>query len=81
MVINFFKVFDEDVVGLSLLEEVIVEQGEELYEIFIVSDVFGVVMCCYLKGCVDQEVGVQVSVVLVFVVIVGCVLVVMMWQL
>lgn len=61
MATNFFKAFDEDVAGLSLLEEVIAEQGEELYEISIGSDALGVAMRRYLKGRADQEASAQAS--------------------
>lgn len=55
MATNFFKAFDEDVAGLSLLEEVVAEEGENLYEISIASDSLGVAMRRYLKSRSDQE--------------------------
>lgn len=46
---QLFAAFEEDVIGLSALEEVLCEYGDSIYEISVASDAPGVAMRRYLK--------------------------------
>jgi nitrite reductase/ring-hydroxylating ferredoxin subunit len=52
---QLFKAFNEDVVGLSAVEQTLAEAGEEPYEISLASDRASVAMRRYLKRRADQE--------------------------
>lgn len=55
MTTNFFKAFDEDVVGLALLEDVLANVDDNNYEISVASDALGMSMRRYLKDRAERE--------------------------
>lgn len=56
MATHFFKAFDEDVVGLAMVEEVTADTPpEEYFEVSIASDALGIAMRRYLKERADSE--------------------------
>ncbi len=62
---QLFAAFQEDVDGLSLLEEVLEETGGDAYEISVQSDAPAIAMRRYLKdraeaACAEPSAGAQV---------------------
>jgi vanillate O-demethylase monooxygenase subunit len=56
MATHFFKAFDEDVVGLALVEQVTASTpSDELFEVSVASDALGIAMRRYLKDRSDGE--------------------------
>ncbi|WP_426135434.1 Rieske 2Fe-2S domain-containing protein [Pseudomonas sp. PWP3-1b2] len=56
MATHFFRAFDEDVVGLALVEEVTNSTPvDEFFEVSIASDALGIAMRRYLKERADSE--------------------------
>jgi vanillate O-demethylase monooxygenase subunit len=52
---QLFKAFEEDVVGLTAVEQTLAEAGEDVYEISVASDRASVAMRRYLKRRSDHE--------------------------
>lgn len=56
MATHFFRAFDEDVVGLALVEEVTASTpADEFFEVSIASDALGIAMRRYLKERAESE--------------------------